>query len=175
MAELTFNTTPGQTVDRELLILCLNTGTSSAPVWSPIGKRVEDSSIEFDWSTETKKDILGGTYVTGKKAIRTQTFDPCELDAEDEAQQKIWNLAVAEDNINALLAMDLLLVHLYVSSGTDGAYFAERFDASSVLPTGLGGAGGGQLGMPIEVTFGGNRTIGSAVKSEKGFTFTEAA
>ena len=51
MAESTinFNTTPGQTVARELLIAYLNTGTHEEPVWSPIGKRVEDSSAEYDW------------------------------------------------------------------------------------------------------------------------------
>ena len=40
MADMTFNTPAGQVVDRKLLILYLNTGTNSAPVWSPIGKRV---------------------------------------------------------------------------------------------------------------------------------------
>ena len=34
MADLEFNTASGQTVDRELLIAYLNTGTTSAPVWS---------------------------------------------------------------------------------------------------------------------------------------------
>lgn len=93
MADLEFNTTAGQTVAREMLIAYLNTGESGTPVWSPIGKRVEDSSIEFDWQTETKVDIFGDTYTTGKKATKTQTFDPCELDGADNAQKKIWNLA----------------------------------------------------------------------------------
>lgn len=35
MADMTFNTPAGQVVDRKLLILYLNTGTNSAPVWSP--------------------------------------------------------------------------------------------------------------------------------------------
>lgn len=171
----TFNTQAGRTVDRHLMVLFMNTGEKETPVWSPIGKRVEDSSIEFDWSTETKQDILGKTYVTGKKAIRTQTFDPCELDAEDAAQQKIWNLAIAQDDINALLAQDLLLVHMYVNADDAGGFMAERFDSSSVLPTGLGGEGGGQLGMPIEVTFGGTRTVGSAKIANGDVTFTAAA
>ena len=46
--DLTFNTTAGQTVGREMLIAYLNTGESGTPTWSPIGKRVEDSSIELD-------------------------------------------------------------------------------------------------------------------------------
>ena len=50
MADLTFNTTAGQTVDRALLVLYLNTGESGTPKWSPVGKRVEDSSAEYDWS-----------------------------------------------------------------------------------------------------------------------------
>ena len=67
MADLQFNTTEGQTIDRELLIAYLNTGSASAPVWSAIGKRVEDSSEETDWSTDTKQDILGHTFTTMKK------------------------------------------------------------------------------------------------------------
>ena len=54
MPDLTFNTTEGQTVDRELLIAYLNTGTNSAPVWSAIGKRVDSSNEEMDWSQESK-------------------------------------------------------------------------------------------------------------------------
>lgn len=173
----TFNTPSGQTIDRELLVLYLNTGTSTTPVWSAIGKRVEDSSIEFDWQTENKKDILGATYTTGKKATRTQTFEPCELDAGDAAQQKIWQLAIVEDNVNALLNMDVLLVHLYTTDGeTSPSSFAERYSSAAILPTGLGGEGGGALGMPIEVTYGGTRTVGTATRSSAGVvTFTAAS
>lgn len=170
MADLEFNTTPGQTVGREMLIAYLNTGESGTPTWSPIGKRVEDSSIEFDWQTETKVDIFGDTYTTGKKATKTQTFDPCELDGADEAQQKIWNLAIKENNVNALLNQDMLIVHLYAGT-PNTAVFAERYSACSVLPTGLGGEGGGSIGMPIEVTYGGTRTTGTASISGATVTF----
>ena len=172
MADLEFNTTPGQTVGREMLIAYLNTGESGSPTWSPIGKRVEDSSIEFDWQTETKVDIFGDTYTTGKKATKTQTFDPCELDGADEAQQKVWNLAIKENNVNALLNQDMLIVHLYAGTANT-AVFAERYSACSVLPTGLGGEGGGSIGMPIEVTYGGTRTTGTASISGTTVTFKE--
>ena len=65
-SDLTFNTTPGQTVGREMLIAYLNTGESSTPTWSPIGKRVEDSSAEYDWQTETKVDIFEIPIPTGR-------------------------------------------------------------------------------------------------------------
>ena len=95
MAEnMKFNTKAGETVARELLIAYLNTGTNESPVWSPVGKRVEDSSIEMDWSVESKVDIFGQTWTTGKKATKTQTFEPCELDSGDPAQELIgtWQL-----------------------------------------------------------------------------------
>ena len=170
MAEMTFNTNPGQTVARELLVAFLNTGTSDSPVWSPIGKRVEDSSIELDWATETKVDIFGDSYTTGKKATKTQTFDPWELDAGDAAQKKIWNLAIKDNDVNALLNQDMLIAHLY--AGDEGSNFAERYESCAVLPTNLGGEGGGSVGMSIEVTYGGTRTIGSVSVSAGVATFT---
>ena len=174
MADYEFNTTEGQTIDRALLIAYLNTGTSSSPTWSPIGKRVEDSSQEFDWSEETKQDILGSTYTTMKKPVITQTFDPCELDAGDEAQKKIWNLAIVKQDNNALANMDMLIVHLYAGTANTEV-FAERYESCMIKPTGLGGEGGGSIGMPIDVTYGGKRTIGTASVSAGTVTFTPAS
>lgn len=170
--DLSFLTPSGEAVGRELMILYMNTGTNSSPVWSPIGKRAEDSSMEMDWSKESKKDVLGNTFNSAKKPIITQTFDPCPLDAGDAAQVKLWNLAVREQNHTALMAQDLLLVHFYAGS-SESAAFAERYAECSVLPTSLGGEGGGFLSMPIEVTFGGERTVGVASRgADKSITFT---
>jgi hypothetical protein len=171
MADLEFNTAPGQTVDRELLIAYLNTGTTSAPVWSPLGSRVTDSSMEYDWQEESNKDILGTTRSTMKKPIITQTFDPCDLDAGDAAVLKIWNLAVKEQNVAALTNQDMLIVHLY--AGTKGtAAFAERYSSCMVKPSSLGGEGGGFVGMPMDITYGGARTVGTAAVSAGTVTFT---
>jgi len=168
MADINFNTEAGRTIARELLIAYLNTGTASEPVWSPIGKRVEDSDTEYDWDTETKRDILGATYGRMKKPTITQTFDPCELDAGDVAQQKLWNLAVKEQDAQALANQDMLIVHFYA-----GSNFAERYESCMIEITGLGGEGGGDIEMPINVTYGGTRTTGTATKAAGGaITFT---
>lgn len=171
MADLEFNTASGQTVDRELLIAYLNTGTTSAPVWSPLGSRVTDSSMEYDWQEESNKDILGTTRSTMKKPIITQTFDPCDLDAGDAAVLKIWNLAVKEQNVAALTNQDMLIVHLYAGTKATAA-FAERYSACMVKPSSLGGEGGGFVGMPMDITYGGARTVGTAAVSAGTVTFT---
>ena len=175
MADISFNTNAGQTIAREMLIVYLNTGTAASPVWSPIGKRVEDSSTEIDWETETIRDILGATYGTMKKPTVKQTFDPCDLDSDDAAQVRIWNLAVKDQDYNALAAQDMLLVHFY--AGSAATPFAERYASCMIEATGLGGKGGGNLGMPLTITFGGTRTTGTASKdaSTGEVTFTPGA
>ena len=176
MAEFVFNTTKGETIARELLIAYLNVGEAGSPVWAPLGKRVEDSSEEFDWSEETTQDILGSTYTTMRKPTITQSFDPLPLDAEDKASQKIWQLAIYEQNAQALANMDMLIAHFYTSdSGKTLGSFAERYSACAVRTTGLGGEGGGNIGMPIEVTYGGERSLGSVKREDGVVSFTEAA
>ena len=175
MPDITFNTPSGRTVARELLICYLNTGTASAPVWSPLGKRVEESSTELDWDSNTIRDILGSTYGTLKKPKISQTFEPCDLDGEDAAQLKIWNLAVREQDAQALSAQDMLIVHFY--AGESATPFAERYASCMIEVTGLGGEGGGNVGMPVTVTYGGTRTVGTASRdaSTGAVTFTPAA
>lgn len=171
----TVKTPAGQTVDRKLYLCCGNSGTYAAPVWGRVGKRVEDSSAEMDWGEETKTDIFGDTYSTMKAPVITQTFDPSEVDSGDTYQQHILNLAVVEQNAAALCNQDLLLVHLYLTDET-GKVFAERYPSSMVKPSSLGGEGGGALTMPIDVTFGGTREVGTASVADDGtITFTKAA
>ena len=169
MADMSFNTTAGGVVERKLLILYLNTGTSSEPVWSPIGKRVEDSSAEYDWGEESKTDIFGNTYTTMKKPTITQSFDPCELDSGDVAQVRIWNQSIKDQDVTAMTNNDLLVVHAYAGTADTGV-FAERYSACMVKPSSLGGSS--NVGMPVDVTFGGKRTTGTAAVSEGGVTFT---
>ena len=169
MADMSFNTTAGAVVERKLLILYLNTGTASEPVWSPIGKRVEDSSAEYDWGEESKTDIFGNTYTTMKKPTITQSFDPCELDSGDVAQVKIWNQSIKDQDVTAMTNNDLLVVHAYAGTADTGV-FAERYSACMVKPSSLGGSS--NVAMPIEVTFGGKRVTGSAAVTSEGVTFT---
>jgi hypothetical protein len=167
MADIEFNTTAGQTIARELLIAYINTGTSASPTWSPLGTRVEDSSAEYDWSEETIQDILGNTFTTMKKPTVTQSLDPCPLDSGEAALTYIWGLAVKDQDAQALSAQDMLICHYYESTS-----FAERYTSCAVRVTGLGGEGGGNIEMPIEVTYGGTRTVGTATNTNGTVTFT---
>ena len=165
------NTTEGQTIARELMIAYLNTGTASTPVWSAFGKRVEESSMDYDWSEETKQDILGNVHSTMKKPIITQDFDPCYLDSGDAAVTKIWDLGVKQQDAQALANQDVMVAHFY--AGATATPWAERYTSSMVRPTSLGGEGGGNMEMGVSITYGGERTLGTVSKGTGGvITFT---
>lgn len=174
MPEMTFNTPDGQTVARKLLILALNTGTSDLPEWSPMGIRVTDSSMELDWGKETNIDIYGHVTTTLKVPTVSQNFDPWPLANGDKAQKKIWDIAIHDQNPQALANMDVLLIHAYAGTA-DTAVFAERYDGSAIEVPNFGGAGGGDINMATTVTFGGNRTVGTASVSGGTITFSSPA
>lgn len=161
MAESKFklNGTPGKPIDRKQYLVYGNSGMYESPNWSVIGKRVEESSAEENWSENSLTDILGDTYSDMKTPITSQSFDPCPIDAGDEYQAKLVQHYVIDRDAQALVSQDLIRVHLYLTDG-NGHAFAERFPASMVKPTGLGGEGGGNLTMPVDITFGGTRERG---------------
>lgn len=171
MAEMTFNTVEGQTIARETLIACLNTGTSVAPVWSPVGIRVYSSQADYDWQRETQQDIIGNAYSSMKKPIVTQSFDPWELSKGDAAQLQIWNDGIKNQDAQAMSGKDMLIIHKYAGTANT-AVFAERYAACAIEVNSIGGDGGGNLAMPITVTYGGTRTTGNVKVADGAFTFT---
>lgn len=171
MSVFTIATEAGKTIARKMMVAYLNVNTETSPKWAPIGKRVEDSSVEFDWGLESTTDIFDTTWTTAKTPSMTQTFDPCELDAGDEAQALIWETAVVEQDVAALTNMDVLIVHLYAQRSSSQTYFGERYNSCAVLPSSLGGAGGSPLAMPIDITFGGKRSIGDVTVDDGTVTF----
>ena len=64
----------------------------------------------------------------------------------------------------------MMIGHFYATSGD--AKFAERYDSCAIAVTSIGGDGGGTLNIASEITYGGNRTLGTITKSASGVTFT---
>ena len=89
------------------------------------------------------------------------------------AAVKLWNLAIKDHDVANLSAQDVLIVHTYAGTANT-AVFAERYPASAISVTGLGGEGGGRISMPIEITYGGERETGTASMSSGVPTFSKA-
>lgn len=172
--KFTISTGDGISAKREMLVTYLNTGTSEAPTWSAMGLKVTDSNIEYDWSQESNTDILGNAFVTAKTAQLTQTFSGSEIVGGDAVMNHLTDLAIVQKDAARLTNQDLLIVHTYLKD-TDGKAFAERYPASSVMPTTNGGEGGGMLVSDIDVSYGGERVTGTATVANKVVTFTPAS
>lgn len=175
MSITAFNMEDGHRAVRKTLIAMLNTGTSSAPVWSPVGVGVESSDIEMDWGTETATDILDNVRTTMSTPTVTQSFDPWPLAGGDAAQFHLWNLAVVKQDRVALCNQDCLIIHKYAGSAESG-FFAERYPACAFPMNRHGGDGGKYITSGYTVTYGGERVTGTAKFSQDGgVTFTPDA
>ena len=109
-----------------------------------------------------------------KKPTITQSFDPLPLDSSDEATVKLWELAIRDQDNHALANQEVMVAHFY--AGDESKNFAEVYDASAIAVSRNGGDGGDDLTVAAEVTFGGNRTVGTVAKDSDGaVTFTPAA
>lgn len=168
--ELNFIVDENQPAKTEALAVFLNVGTKSAPDWAILGIRVTSSSAEMDWQKEEFTDITGKVYANISTPIITQNFDGWTINGGDRAQQHIWNLGIRSQDTSALQAQDVLRVHFY--AGTEAKPFAERFESSTILVNSIGGDGGGNLNMPITVTYGGTRSTGTATSTSGTVTFT---
>ena len=108
-----------------------------------------------------------------KKPVITQSFDPIPLDAGDPAAVKLWNLGVKDQDAQALANQDMLIAHFYADSGANN--FAERYSGCAIAVTRIGGEGGGNLEISTDITYGGERTLGSVTQSAGSVTFTPEA
>lgn len=167
MAETTtIKATAGQTIARELMIAYLNTGTTEKKSWSAFGKRVSSSNMSYDWGKTTEKDILGNTYSGLKKPTITQSFDPLPLTSDDAAVVRLWELAIRDQDNHALAGQEVMVAHFY--AGDPSKNFAEVYSSSAIVVSRNGGDGGDNLTLAAEVTYGGERTLGTVSKSTSG-------
>lgn len=172
MNEYVLATEPNQTIARKNFVLYLNIGTKQSPNWAPIGRRVTDSTMDFDWSEENNIDIFDTPRSIVHSPTMTQSFSGYALDSGDEAMERIWEVAIAERDVGAMTEFQILVAHLYAELRTGNSAFGEMYDSCTILPESIGGEGGGNLQMPINITIGGERTTGSIEIDGKTITFT---
>lgn len=159
----------GESPLREQIVTYLNTTSSEQPVWSPMGRTVEDSSIDADYSEDSKTDIFGTIWNSAKKPKREQEFSDSNLLAGDAVMNRVLDLCIVQQNMAELQNQDCLVVYLFLQDSS-GKAFAERYPNSTVLMTSIGGPGGEKAVTGIKVSYGGERVTGTFEKTTKTFT-----
>ena len=159
----------GESPLREQIVTYLNTTSSAQPVWSPMGRTVEDSSIDADDPEDSKTDIFGTVWNSAKKPKREQEFSDSNLLAGDAVMNLVLDLCIVQQNMAELQNQDCLVVYLFLQDSS-GKAFAERYPNSTVLMTSIGGPGGEKAVTGIKVSYGGERVTGTFDKTTKTFT-----
>ena len=132
-----------------------------------LGRRTEDSSIEYNADIETTTDILGINYSDINKTQPQQDFDPYLILGGSKLGAKLNDIR----NRNALSELSqftLYIITAYIGDSTNG-YEAERHVNCTITYNSLGGDS--NVNMPISAYFSNESTTGTVDKLAVDFVF----
>lgn len=170
MAVTQFNLSDGQRAERKLLITVAEWTESSTQVREILGRRTEDSAIDYNPDIETTTDILGINYTDLNKTQPQQDFDPYVIMGGSKLGAKLNDIR----RRNALSELNQFTVYVITAfAGASGAYETEKHTNCSIIYNSIGGDT--TVNMPISVYFSNDITTGTVDKLADDFTFTADA
>lgn len=156
-----------QRAPRKLLITVAEWTDGSTQKREVLGRRTEDSSIEYNADIETTTDILGINYTDVNRTQPQQDFDPYLILGGSELAAKLNDIR-KRNAIEELSQFTIYVITAFV--GTAGAYEAEKHVNCTIAYNSIGGDT--NVNMPISVYFSNDITIGTVDKLSDDFTFT---
>ena len=132
-----------------------------------LGRRTEDSSIEYNADIETTTDILGINYTDINKTQPQQDFDPYLVLGGSKLGAKLNDIR-KRNALTELSQFNLYIITAYIGNSSDG-YEAERHVNCTITYNSLGGDS--NVNMPISAYFSNESTIGTVDKLSDDFTF----
>lgn len=163
-----FNLAQDQRAERKLLITVAEWTEASTQVREILGRRTEDSSIDYNADIETTTDILGINYTDLNRTQPQQDFDPYLILGGSKLGAKLNDIR----RRNALSELDNFTVYIitaFVGDSTNG-YATEKHTGCTIVYNSIGGDA--NVNMPISVYFSNNITTGTVDKLSDDFTFT---
>ena len=163
-----FNLNSGQRAERKLLITVAEWMEGSTQEREILGRRTEDSSIEYNPDIETTTDILGINYTDLNRTQPQQDFDPYLVLGGSKLGAKLNDIR----RRNALSELDQFTVYIitaFVGDSTNG-YAAEKHTNCSIIYNSIGGDS--NVNFPISVYYSNNITTGTVDKLSDDFSFT---
>ena len=170
MAVKQFNLADGQRAERKLLITVAEWTEDNAQQREILGRRTEDSSIDYGVDIQTSTDILGINYSDINKTQPQQNFDPF-LVLGGSKLGAFLNDIRRRNAISELNQFTLYIITAYV--GETGNYEAEKHVDCTIAYTSIGGDA--NVNMPIDVYFSNKITTGTVDSLTPSFVFTADA
>ena len=151
----------------------------TAPTWAAstyytrvnreiLGRRTEDSSIEYNADIATSTDILGINYTDINRTQPQQDFDPYLILGHSLLGEKLNDIR-KRNAITELSAFTLYVITAFVGDAKNG-YEAERHTDCTITYNSIGGDA--NVNMPISAYFSNAITNGLVDKLSDDFTFT---
>ena len=158
-----------QRAPRKLLITVAEWTDGSTQKREVLGRRTEDSSIEYNADIETTTDILGINYTDVNRTQPQQDFDPYLILGGSDLAAKLNDIR-KRNAIEELSQFTIYVITAFV--GTAGAYEAEKHVNCTIAYNSIGGDT--NVNMPISVYFSNDITVGTVDKLSDDFEFTPA-
>lgn len=172
MAVNQFNLAEHQRAERKLLITVAEWGTGTNKEREILGRRTEDSSIEYNADIETTTDILGINYTDINRTQPQQDFDPYLILGGSKLGAFLNDIR-KRNALSELNQFTLYIITAFVSGATAGTYEAERHDNCTITYNSIGGDS--NVNFPISVYFSNEITNGTVDKLSDDFVFTPDA
>lgn len=167
MSVTQFNLATNQRAERKLLITVAEWMEGSTQTREILGRRTEDSSIEYNADIETTTDILGINYTDVNKTQPQQDFDPYLILGGSKLGAKLNDIRKR----NALSELDQFTIYIITAfAGTSGSYEAEKHTGCTITYNSIGGDT--NVNMPISVYLSNNITNGTVNKLSDDFNFS---
>jgi len=183
MAEQTtikqINLKDGQRAERKLLVTVAEweeptldgSTTGTETVRELLGKRTEDSSIDYNADIQDSTDVLGNNYTDVNKTQPTQQFDPYLIMGGSRLGAYLNDIRRRNALSELTGAFTIYVITVFV--GSDGAYEAEKHDECTITYDSIGGDA--NVNFPITVHFSNKITTGTVDKVGADLTFTADA
>lgn len=180
MAISKFNLNKHQRAERKLLMtvaewkddngeITVTEGTTSYKVNRELlGRRTEDSSIEYNNDISTTTDILGINYSDLNKTQPQQDFDPYLILGDSLLGEKLNDIR-KRNALTELSDFTIYVITAFVGDSSSG-YECEKHIECTITYNSIGGDV--NVNMPISVYFSNNITNGTVDKLSEDFTFT---
>lgn len=167
MAVSAINLPTHQRAPRKLLITVAEWMDGANEKREVLGRRTEDSSIEYNADTETTTDVLGINYTDVNKTQPQQDFDPYLILGGSELAAKLNDIR-RRNAIEELSQFTIYVITAFVGSAS--AYEAEKHVNCTIVYNSIGGDV--NVNMPISIYFSNDITLGTVDKLSDDFTFT---
>ena len=136
-----------------------------------LGRRTEDSSIEYNVDSETTTDILGINYTDVNKTQPQQDFDPYLILGGSLLGAKLNDIR-KRNALSELNQFTAYIITAFVGDDTVG-YECERHTNCTILYNSIGGDS--KVNFPISLYLSNEITNGHVDKLSDDFTFTPNA